>query len=205
MISMGRDYEKGQPGAQRLVLASSSPRRADLLRLVVDEFEVRPPGVEEEQTSSPPDLLAVARRKAAAVQGDPDCLIIGADTGVFVGGRHFGKPSDRAEAERTLRVLSGGWHDVFTGLAVVGPGGAREALVETRVRFKMLSREEIDWYLSRESVFDKAGAYAIQGRAAAFVERLEGDYFNVVGLPVATVYRFLLELGWRPRPGGRCE
>jgi len=179
------------------VLASGSPRRAQLLALLVEDFRVVVPRVDEGEPREPEDLLAAARRKAAAARGEGG-IVIGADTGVFLGGRHFGKPRDLAEAREMLAALSGKWHRVYTGVCVLGPQGREEALVETRVRFARLSPEEIDWYLKAEEVLDKAGAYGIQGRAGAFVEGIEGDFFNVMGLPLATVYRLLRRQGWRP-------
>ena len=98
-----------------------------------------------------------------------------------------------------LSQLSGDWHHVYTGLVVLRGGTSLEELVLTRVRFRKLSPEEIDWYLAREEVSDKAGAYAIQGAASAFVEEIQGDFTNVVGLPIGTLYRLLWKLGWRPR------
>ena len=161
------------------------------------------PDVDEGTVAVPEDLVYVARRKADQVRGDePSGIVIAADTGVFRDGRAFGKPRDVAEASDILRQLSGGWHSVFTGL-VVGAGAEwRETLVETRVLFKRLSEAEIERYLAWEDVLDKAGAYAIQGRAAPFVTRIEGEYFNVMGLPLATLYSLLLDLGWDiPLPG----
>ncbi|MGY4707551.1 Maf family protein [Candidatus Bipolaricaulota sp. J31] len=192
------DYRPAFEESQRVVLASSSPRRIELLRLIVPEFDVRPPRVEEGPIRRPADLLRAARDKALAVHGPPDELVIGADTGVFHRGEHFGKPGDLEEARRMLARLSGDWHYVYTGLVVLREKTELQALVLTRVRFRALSPEEIEWYLSREDVLDKAGAYAIQGAAAAFVAEIRGDFTNVMGLPVGTLYRLLRDLGWRP-------
>lgn len=153
--------------------------------------------MDEGEVLAPPDLLRAARRKAAwARERRPDGIVIAADTGVFRDGVPYGKPRDLEEARAFLRALAGGWHSVFTGLVVAGQG-EREALVETRVLFKPLDEEEIADYLAREDVLDKAGAYAIQGGAAPFVLRVEGEYTNVVGLPLATLDRLLREVGWR--------
>lgn len=153
--------------------------------------------MDEGEVLAPPDLLRAARRKAAwARERRPDGIVVAADTGVFRDGVPYGKPRDLAEARAFLRALAGGWHSVFTGLVVAGRE-EREALVETRVLFKPLDEEEIADYLAREDVLDKAGAYAIQGRAAPFVLRIEGEYTNVVGLPLATLDRLLREVGWR--------
>ncbi|MBC7318303.1 septum formation protein Maf [Candidatus Bipolaricaulota bacterium] len=190
---MAKDYTP-------IILASSSPRRQELLRLIVPEFQVVPPKVEEDAVAEPQDLLRLAKKKAEAVAARyPEALVIAADTGVFRDGRAYGKPDDLAEAKRFLAALSGGWHSVFTGLVVRWGSLFRESLVETRVLFRPLSEEEILWYLRSEEVLDKAGAYAIQGRAAVFVERIEGDFYNVMGLPLCALWRILWELGWRPK------
>ncbi|MCS7240511.1 MAG: Maf family protein [Candidatus Bipolaricaulota bacterium] len=185
-----------------IILASSSPRRQELLRLLIPEFLVVPPKVEEWEVQRPEDLLALAEAKALAVaQCHPQALIIAADTAVFRDGQFFGKPRDLMEAKAFLSALSGGWHSVFTGLVVWKEAVRHARLVETRVLFRRLLREEIDWYIQCEDVLDKAGAYAIQGRAAAFVERIEGDFYNVMGLPLSVLWQILWELGWRPKPG----
>lgn len=190
---MAKDYTP-------IILASSSPRRQELLRLIVPEFQVVPPKVEEDAVAEPQDLLHLAKKKAEAVAARyPEALVIAADTGVFRDGRAYGKPDDLEEAKRFLAALSGGWHSVFTGLVVRWGSLFRESLVETRVLFRPLSEEEILWYLRSEEVLDKAGAYAIQGRAAVFVERIEGDFYNVMGLPLCALWRILWELGWRPK------
>ncbi len=195
MMSILKDYT-----SPPLVLASSSPRRRELLRLLSSEFLVVPPEVEEEEVREPLDLLALAEKKGKAVAARfPEAMVIAADTAVFRNGKVFGKPRDLTEAKEFLFALSGGWHSVFTGLAVQKGPLLRKALVETRVLFRDLSEEEIAWYLRSEEVLDKAGAYAIQGRAAAFVERIEGDFYNVMGLPISTLWRILWEMGWRPR------
>ncbi len=162
-------------------------------------FDVVVPGGDEGDIRSPADLLEAARKKVCAVRdGEPTALIVGADTGVFLGDRHLGKPADLTEAKAYLRALAGRWHAVFTGVHAALPGDAREALVETRVRFRELTDEELEWYVASEEVLDKAGGYGVQGRAAVFVECIQGEYANVVGLPLATLYRLLRELGWRP-------
>ncbi|MEW6216633.1 MAG: Maf family protein [Candidatus Bipolaricaulota bacterium] len=182
-----------------MILASSSPRRNEILRLLCPEFEVLTPDGGEGEVTLPEDLLEIARRKAEQIRAArPTGLVIAADTGVFRDGRSYGKPRDLGEAWNILRALSDGWHSVFTGLVLLAGSTPREALVETRVQFKSLTDDEIRRYLSRESVLDKAGAYAIQGGAAPFVTRIEGDFFNVMGLPLATLYDLLLGVGWQP-------
>ncbi len=199
MISMGTDYGPARCPTQRMVLASSSPRRRELLRRISPAFRAVVPHFEELPIWAPGDLVEAARGKMLAVrQREPQALIVAADTGVFLQGQHLGKPAHLKEAREFLRALSGRWHSVFTGLCISPPGTSREELVETRVLFRELNEEELDWYLAVEDVSDKAGAYAIQGKAAAFVDRIEGDYANVMGLPLATLYSALQELGWRP-------
>jgi septum formation protein len=160
--------------------------------------------VEEGEVATPEDLVRIAHRKAERVRAlRPEGVVIAADTGVFRNGKAHGKPRDLREAWDILRALSGGWHSVFTGLVVAAPGAIREALVETRVEFKPLSDDEIRRYLAQEAVLDKAGAYAIQGGAAPFVTRIEGEFFNVMGLPLATLYVLLRDVGWQPPE--RCD
>lgn len=171
----------------------------ELLRLLSPEFETVTPAVEEGEVAAPEDLVRIAHRKAERVRAlRPEGVVVAADTGVFRNGKAYGKPRDLREAWEILRALSGGWHSVFTGLVVAAPGTSREALVETRVEFKPLSDDEIRRYLAREAVLDKAGAYAIQGGAAPFVTRIEGEFFNVMGLPLATLSTLLHDVGWQP-------
>ncbi len=199
MTSMAPDYRHANPSRQRLILASSSPRRVAILRLLTPEFETAAPAVDEGEVARPEDLLAIAQQKADRVRtARPTGIVIAADTGVFRAGKSYGKPRDLGEAREILRALSGGWHSVFTGLVLHHDREFREELVETRVQFKNLADHEVERYLAQENVLDKAGAYAIQGRAAPFVTRIEGDFFNVMGLPLATLYALLLDLGWKP-------
>lgn len=192
---MAKDYT-----GSLVVLASSSPRRRDLLRLIVPDFLVVPPEVAEDEVKSPEDLVLLAKRKAAVVAARyPGAVVIAADTSVFRNGKTLGKPRNLAEAKAFLSALSGGWHSVCTGLVVTRGGVSRQKIVETRVLFRPLSEPEIDWYLKGEEVLDKAGGYAIQGRAAVFVERIEGDFYNVMGLPLCALWGILWDLGWRPR------
>lgn len=161
-----------------------------------------PPDVDEGEVAVPEDLLHIAHMKAERVRAvRPAGLVVAADTGVFRNGRAYGKPRDLDQAWEMLQALSDGWHSVFTGLIVGAQAGWRKELVETRVRFRPLTDGEIRRYLAREEVLDKAGAYAIQGGAAPFVTRIEGDFFNVMGLPLATLYVLLLDAGWQPPAG----
>jgi septum formation protein len=171
-----------------LVLASGSPRRRAILEQLGVEFRVEPPEVAELEEGDPRELvLENARRKAAAVEGE---RVLGVDTAVVLDDRALGKPHDAQEAERFLRMLSGRDHEVMSGIALRDDAGERSDVSVTRVRFRALDPRTIDWYVSRGEWGDCAGGYAIQGKGAALVEEIEGDYWNVVGLPVPA----LLEL-----------
>jgi septum formation protein len=188
----------------RLVLASASPRRADLLRAAGYRFEIDPAETDESVRpgESPADYaLRVAREKAARVsQRHPDAFVLGADTIVVLDGEILGKPIDAADATRMLRLLSARTHEVLTGIAL-RRGALEGSHVEvSRVHFARLSPEEIRWYVESGEPADKAGAYAVQGLAGRFVERIEGSCANVIGLPVARVYRLLRELGFSEAP-----
>ena len=178
----------------RLVLASASPRRAEILRAVGWPFEAESADVDESLRAgeSPADYVErLAREKAAAVaRTRPFGLVLGADTAVVADGEILGKPRDTEDARRMLRSLSNRWHEVLTGVALVRAEDSRAevAHARTRVRFCRMTDEEIDWYVGTNEPGDKAGAYAVQGRAALFIEGLQGDYWNVVGLPVRLVY-----------------
>ncbi len=179
-----------------LVLASASPRRAELLRAAGINFIVRVADIDE--TIQPHELprdyvLRLAREKARAV-AQADELTLGADTTVVINGQIAGKPVDAEDAKQMLRLLSGRWHEVLTAVSLVRGAGVLSDIASTRVKFAALSDAEIDWYVSTGEPMDKAGAYAIQGGAALFVERIEGSYSNVVGLPVQVVYRLAREM-----------
>jgi len=177
-----------------LVLASSSPRRAEILRAVGWPFEAHAAGVDEtRRAGEPPEdfVRRLAREKAEAVaQSRLFGLVLGADTTVVVDGEVLEKPRDAEDARRMLRRLSGRWHEVLTGVALVRAetGRTTVGLERTRVRFAETGEEEIAWHVETGDVLDKAGAYAIQGRAALFIRAIDGDYWNVVGLPVRLVY-----------------
>lgn len=180
---------------EKLVLASGSPRRAEILRAVGWEFKAVAANLDEthnalEDAISYVKRLATMKAETVAMKF-PGELVLGADTVVVVGEDVLGQPSDDADARRMLKLLSGRWHLVLTGVALVRFGIPPHTLVEhatTRVRFFEMSANEIDWYVSTGEPRDKAGAYAIQGRGALFIEGIQGDYFNVVGLPVRLVY-----------------
>lgn len=187
-----------------LVLASTSPRRRQLLAMVGASFELESPRVDEPSLwgSAPPEELVVrlARAKAEEVAARrPQDVVVGADTIVVLDGEVLGKPRDRDEARRMLEKLSGRTHRVWTGLAVVHRAAGREevAAERTDVTFRRLEPEEIERYVRLGEGLDKAGAYAVQGVGALFVERLEGCYFNVVGLPLARLAVLLSGFGMR--------
>jgi septum formation protein len=178
----------------RLVLASASPRRAEILRAVGWDFEVAPAGIDESLRAGETPVAYVerlAREKAGAAAGARLFgLALGADTVVVIDGEILGKPRDKGEARRMLASLRGRWHEVLTGVALVRAEDSRAVVAHerTRVRFAEMSDAEIEWYVATGEPADKAGAYAVQGRAALFVEVIEGDYWNVVGLPVRLLY-----------------
>jgi septum formation protein len=179
-----------------IILASSSPRRAALLRAAGVAFEVAPPDVDEslrggENAEQYVRRLAVAKAEAGA-RGQPGRVVLGADTTVVLDGAVMAKPADEADAASMLRALSGRTHEVITGVALAGPAGTLEAAAVTAVTLRALTDEEISQYVATREPMDKAGAYAIQGRAAAFVSRVDGSYTNVVGLPVALVCGLLM-------------
>jgi septum formation protein len=184
-----------------LILASASARRAELLTAAGFTFRVLAADVDE--TAHPGErpeeyVRRVARAKAHAVRdrlNTNNAAILGADTTVVVSGQMLGKPVDAADAARMLRALAGATHEVLTGVVLLASGREEVEVVCSRVRFIPLSPEEIDWYIASGEPDGKAGAYGIQGRAARFVERIEGSWSNVVGLPVATVYQMLQRAG----------
>jgi len=178
-----------------LTLASHSPRRREILERAGILFEVRAAGVDEsvvEGESPEQHVRRLARAKAEAV--DSLGPVLGADTVVVAAGEILGKPKDARDAVRMLRLLSGRWHSVLTGVCLLAGGQAAVESESTRVHFAPLSEDEILDYVASGEPMDKAGAYAIQGLASKFIDRIEGCYFNVVGLPVSRVYRLLSTL-----------
>jgi septum formation protein len=170
-----------------ITLASRSPQRRAILEQLGVDFEVVPADVEETATGDPPSMVMEnALRKARAVKGE---RVLGVDTEVVLDGRVYGKPADAAEAETFLRRLSGRTHEVWSGIALRTDGDERTASVCTKVRFRRLEQPDLHWYLESGEWRDRAGGYAIQGRGAALIEAIEGDYWNVVGLPVAELLR----------------
>jgi septum formation protein len=192
--------------AMKLILASTSPRRAEILRDAGIVFDVCAPQIDEarrphEAAEKMVARLAEAKTRAAAESAGEKipAIIIGADTAVELDGEIFGKPRDAADAREMLSYLSGRTHYVVTGIHILRlPDGAGRSAVETTaVTFARLDQKEIDAYVASGEPFDKAGGYAIQGRAGRYIPRIEGCYFNVVGLPLARLYALLGELGWR--------
>ena len=180
-----------------LILASGSPRRAELLRSAGIDFTVRVADVDEKVLPGelPRDyVVRLSREKAQAVAADGE-LVLGADTTVVMLNEILGKPTDENDARRILRLLSGKWHEVLTGVSLVNGTKVTSDVAVTRVKFSKLSDEEANWYVASGEPMDKAGAYGIQGYASRFAERIEGSYSNVVGLPVQMVYRMLVESG----------
>ncbi|HKV46797.1 MAG TPA: Maf family protein [Candidatus Acidoferrales bacterium] len=191
----------------KLILASGSPRRAEILRNAGLSFEVQPAYVDEllaTNERAEDYVLRLAKTKAqivatTAAKNSERAFILGADTTVVCDGRIFGKPENAAEAREMLHALSGKTHEVCTGIAIVRtPDGLQAAGFETtRVAFLPLSQDQIDAYIATGEPYDKAGGYGIQGLAGKFIPRIEGCYFNVMGLPLSRAWQMLRALGWR--------
>jgi septum formation protein len=176
------------------VLASSSPRRLDLLRSIGVEPEVRPADIDEtpwpdEQPAAYVERLARGKARAVARPGE---VVVAADTTVVIDGRIIGKPADRAEALDTLRTLSGRTHTVYTGVAVVSPAGTSGVTVTSEVTFVKISEDVLDWYTSSAEPYDKAGGYGLQGAGAMLVAGVHGSVSNVLGLPLAELHDLIL-------------
>ena len=184
-----------------IILASASPRRKELmemlkvpnLKIVPAKGEERPP-----EHAGPGELvtaLSAAKAREVAERCEPEDLVIGADTIVWVDGQPFGKPRDPEEAAAMLRRLSGSEHEVYTGVSVIRGGRCESRWERSLVRFRPLEEEEIARYIACGEPMDKAGAYGAQGKGALFVERIEGDFFNVMGLPLCLLGKMLKEQG----------
>lgn len=189
----------------RVVLASGSPRRRQLLELIGIEHDVQPADIDESvRARETPARYAerLAREKASVVASrDPGRITIAADTTVVVNKKVLGKPENEEDARRMLSMLSGREHTVITAIAVARGRKLRSAVEEVRVRFRRLRDDEIDAYIATGEPMDKAGAYGIQGYGATIVECIEGDYFAVMGLPLARLVDLLRDLGVRYRFG----
>ena len=179
----------------KLVLASGSPRRAEIMNSVGWEFTKDVPDIDEsEREGEPADAYVqrLAREKADAVAGShPNKIVLAADTTVVIDDQIIGKPIDSADARRMLSMLSGNWHEVLTGIAVTHNGGTEVGLQRTRVKFAPMTDAEVNFLVAKGDPLDKAGAYAVQAQAALFIEGIEGDYWNVVGLPISLVYEMV--------------
>lgn len=178
---------------KQIILASGSPRRKELLSYIVDKFIVIPSSLEEIASGTPREqTLKLAKDKAMDIaRSYPDAVVIGADTLVAIGGSVLGKPKDKEDAAAMLKLLSGKTHEVYTGVAVVSGGSVMTECVVTEVAFDVMTDEEIASYIESGEPMDKAGAYGIQGLSGKFIRGIQGDYFNVMGLPQNTVYRML--------------
>lgn len=181
----------------KIVLASGSPRRKEILNSVGWEFTSQSPDIDESEheAESPEDyVVRLAREKAGAIaHAHPGEIVLGADTTVVIGGNMIGKPVDLDDARRMLRMLAGNWHEVLTGIAIVRNGKMQTGIECTRVKFAEMTDEEIESLAAKGDPLDKAGAYAVQAQAALFIEGIEGDYWNVVGLPIKLVYRLIMK------------
>ncbi len=180
----------------KLVLASKSPRRSEILKNAGIDFVVRVADADETipAGTNPEDAVVfLAARKAMAVERAEDETVLGADTVVVLDGEILGKPKDRDDAFNMIKRLSGRVHSVFTGVCAIGNGISMTFAEETKVEFYKLTDEEINTYVNTSEPYDKAGAYGIQGLASKFIRAIEGDYFNVVGLPMSAIYQKILK------------
>ena len=182
-----------------MILASGSPRRAEILTSVGWEFTKDSADIDETEFEGekPEDYvqrLALEKAEAVAQKYD-DAIVLGADTTVVIDNQIIGKPVDLADARRMIKMLSGNWHEVLTGVAIVKVQSSKfkvqSSIQRTRVKFAEMTDEEIEFLVRFGEPLDKAGAYAVQAQAALFIEKIEGDYWNVVGLPISLVYELI--------------
>ena len=180
---------------KHIILASASPRRKEILELADLKFDVMPSDAQEITTKTAPNevVMELASLKAKYIykKSEKQSMIVGADTVVAYQGQILGKPTDKADAKRMLTMLSGQTHEVYTGVCVIEDGKTKTFYEETKVTFYEISDEQVDHYIKTGEPMDKAGSYGIQGKAAVFIKGIEGDYYNVVGFPIA---RFLQEI-----------
>ena len=180
----------------KLVLASKSPRRSEILKNAGYDFEIRVADADEtipDGTKPEDAVVFLAARKAMAVNRADDETVLGADTIVVLDDKILGKPEDREDAYNMLKSLSGRVHSVFTGVCIIENGKSMTFAEETQVEFLPLSDEDIYKYIDTNDCYDKAGAYGIQGYASKFIRRISGDYFNVVGLPISAIFEKFLQ------------
>jgi len=179
----------------KLVLASGSPRRSEIMNSVGWEFTKDVPDIDESErpAETPEDYVRrLAREKAETIApSHPGEIVLAADTTVVIESQIVGKPIDLEDARQMLEMLSGNWHEVLTGIAVMKNGATEIGIERTRVKFAQMSKAEVDFLVDKGDPLDKAGAYAVQAQAALFIEGIEGDYWNVVGLPIGLVYRMV--------------
>lgn len=180
---------------KHIILASASPRRKEILELADLKFDIMPSDAQEITTKTAPNevVMELASIKAKDIykKSEKQSMIVGADTVVAYQGQILGKPTDEADAKRMLTMLSGQTHEVYTGVCIIEDGKTKTFYEETKVTFYEISDEQIDHYIKTGEPMDKAGSYGIQGKAAVFIKGIEGDYYNVVGFPIA---RFLQEI-----------
>ena len=175
-----------------VILASASPRRQELLKILFDEFVTEPADIDETVRKSIdieqyPEYLAVKKARHIAEKHSPDDMVIGCDTGVFIDNLMLGKPNDEYQAREMLKLLSGRTHKVITGCCIMQRGKTISFSKVTEVEFYRISGDEIDEYIKTGEPMDKAGAYGIQGSGSLLVRKINGDYFNVVGMPIAEI------------------
>lgn len=176
----------------KIVLASGSPRRSEILTSVGWPFEIEVPDIDETQLegeTAEEYVVRLAREKCEEVRSER--IVLAADTTVVIEGQVLGKPTDLDDARKMITMLSGNWHEVLTGVAVGYAGHMETGIERTRVKFAAMDAEEIEYLVLNGDPLDKAGAYAVQAQAALFIQRIEGDYLNVVGLPVRLVYEMV--------------
>lgn len=182
-------------------MASGSPRRREIMDLIGLSCKVLPSDADESIEACPPHelVMALSKRKAASVKAStPGCCVIGADTIVYLDGQIIGKPKDEADAARILRLLSGRTHTVYTGVCIMTDTAETVFFDTTLVHFRALSEGEIRAYIASGEPMDKAGAYGIQGIGAVLVDKIDGCYFNVIGMPVPKLYAALASMGIYP-------
>lgn len=188
------------PQTGRFILASNSPRRREILKLVIPSFEIHPADISEtalpgESPEQMAERLAIGKCRSIYEQEEP-AAVVGADTVVAMGRRMFGKPGTRTEAVDMLMSLSGKTHEVHTGVALCTVDGCASFCETTRVTFHPVDRQLIEWYADTKEPMDKAGAYGIQGKGALLIDSIRGDYLNVVGFPLSTFMRVLWDKGY---------
>ena len=183
-----------------IILASASPRRQELLKLITENFIVIPSDIDEcvpnnIETEKSPEYLAVKKAKHIYENGHRNDVVISCDTGVFIDGKMLGKPKNKEDAKQMLTELSGRKHKVITGCCICKNSTVNSFSMVTEVEFYPLTEKEIESYIATGEPMDKAGAYGAQGRGALFVERIDGDFFNVMGLPLHRLYKMLKKCG----------